>query len=41
MYLVKEQLCIKLLVAEAACAASAYLKQCAAVEAVEVVEVKS
>ena len=25
MYLVKEQLCIKLLVAEAACAASAYL----------------
>ena len=40
MYWVKEQLCIKLLVAEAACAASAYLN-CAAVEAVEVVEVKS
>ena len=41
MYWVKEQLCIKLLVAEAACAASAYLSKCAAVKAVEVVEVKS
>ena len=37
MYWVKEQLCIKLLVAEAACTASAYLKQCAAgCKAVEV-----
>ena len=41
MYWVKEQLCLQLLVAEAACAASAYWKQCAAVEQGEVVEVKS
>ena len=41
MYWVEEQLCIKLSVAEAACAASAYLKQCAAARAVEVVKVLS
>ena len=41
MYWVKEQLCLKLLVAEAACAASAYLSSVLLLKLGEVVDVKS